>query len=253
MSNAVVPRIEIDPADLGPAMAALTPQRRAFVRAKAQGLTNAEAARAAGYSENSLQWRGAQLAHANDIQVAIVEESKKLLRIFGPKAILTLVTIMEDKNAANRDRICAAKELMSRGDLAAITQANISVDVQLTSEQTQAKIAALCAELELGPEATGKLLLGQVPTEMQENAEGIFVAVDHAPSNARLRATRARRVKMSPEEIEADKQRIAEQKREHYKTTYAEAQGRDGTEGLLDLLGLDPIDPETSNDGVTDA
>jgi phage terminase small subunit len=72
----VVPKFQVDPAQLGPAMRALSPARRAFVFAKCRRVSNTEAARLAGYSDrsrHSLQVAGHKLILDRSICAAIKE------------------------------------------------------------------------------------------------------------------------------------------------------------------------------------
>src|SRR5579872_2043027 len=112
------PLIPVDETSLGPAMMALTPAMRAFVIAKvALGMTSIDAAKAAGYSARSphaLGVVGSRLAHDDRIQAAILEEGQKLMRSEGPKSVHVLVAIRDDKQAAPKDRLKAATELLNR-------------------------------------------------------------------------------------------------------------------------------------------
>ena len=115
------PPVSLDEDDLGPAMRALTPQRRAFVIGKVHsGLTDLAAARAAGFRDpNRYAWH---VAHNEGVQDAILEEGRKLMRSHGPKSILTLVEIRDNTELNAKDRLKAAIELLNRSGFHAVSE-----------------------------------------------------------------------------------------------------------------------------------
>jgi phage terminase small subunit len=90
-------------------MRALSAMQRRFVVAKVMlGLGNGDACRAAGYAETVAGHTAHTIAHREDVQAAIEEEARKLMKSEGPKSVLTLVAIRDDKTAKAADRIKAS-------------------------------------------------------------------------------------------------------------------------------------------------
>src|ERR1019366_4030555 len=129
----IVPLITIpDAEDCGPAMFALASDaERAWVIAKVEtGCSNGDAARLAGYcadnpSLDNLKSTGYAIAHRQRIQDALLEVSRKLMRSQGPRSILTLARIRDDKAAENKDRIKAAVELLNRAGISAVQESHL--------------------------------------------------------------------------------------------------------------------------------
>src|SRR5689334_19370884 len=116
-----VPLIVVPDEACGPAMAACSPPQRAFVICKvAFGCTNAEAARRAGYQSRDRK-TSYRVAHDPRVQAALLEEGLKLMRSEGPRSILTLVSIRDNKRNAVKDRLKAAAELLNRSGFHALT------------------------------------------------------------------------------------------------------------------------------------
>jgi hypothetical protein len=216
----LVPLIPVTDDGCGPAMLALTPAMRAFVVAKIEnGCSNAEAARAAGYSDasrHSLEVQAHRLAHDDRIQSALLEESQKLIRSHGARAVHVLVAIMDNKNAENKDRAKAATELLNRAGLNAVSQHSVSVEhsVKLTDSQREAEIIALCREMGLGETEARKMLID--PTKV---IEGDFTEVQPEPVSPEVAAKRARknelqraRERMTPEALAQHKAKVRAQR-----------------------------------------
>jgi hypothetical protein len=110
-----------DQGHLGPAMRALTPMQQAWVHATVQsGLDATKAAAAAGYTgdRKTLKSTGWKLAHDERVQEALREEASKLIRSHSVMAVSVMAEIARDRQAAPRDRLRAAAELLNRGGLA---------------------------------------------------------------------------------------------------------------------------------------
>lgn len=254
----VTPLIPIDEASLGPAMQALTAGQRAFVHGKVHlGLTNAEAAKLAGYSSRSphaLEVASSQLAHNPKVQDAILEEGRKLMRVEGARSIRTLVTIRDDPEAENKDRIRSAVELLNRSGFHAVTESHHHEHVHLSEAEKDRRILALCAELGLSPEEARKMLIS--PLEAQKNAAGVFEltpptepvpemteeAQRRAASAQRWNETRRRRRRMTPEEIAADKARTREECADRLRHEYAEHQERIAANTISDSTATEGIE-----------
>jgi hypothetical protein len=162
---------ELDESTLGPAMSALNPQRRLFVIAKVHlGLNDQRAGKFAGYTAITTAWR---VAHSEDVQLAIEEEGKKLLRSQGAASIRTVVEIRDDKRLDARDRLKAAIELMNRAGFHAISESHSVVEHKISESQMDKRILALAAELGMGEEEAKRMLIA--PSEFKRNAQGVYV------------------------------------------------------------------------------
>jgi len=203
---------EYDVAALGPAMQALTPLRRNWVLAKVfLALDDTKAARAAGYSESTADDRAYEIAQREDVQAAILEVGKALLRGEGARSIRTMVAIRDDKTVRADTRLKAAEMIANRAGFHVSTEHHEHVHTHLSDQQMDKRILALAAELGMAPDQAQKMLIA--PADMEQNAEGVFeLVVEQSPSepspNPVKRATRQRRAGMSPEAIEADKQAV---------------------------------------------
>jgi len=102
----VTPLIDVPDEGLGQHMLALSPAQRAFVTAKVTfGVSNAKAARMAGYSAaspHSADVQGSRLAHNGLIQAATLEEGQKLARSEGPKSSLRFSKFATTKTRKRR-------------------------------------------------------------------------------------------------------------------------------------------------------
>src|SRR5689334_8754143 len=107
--------VSIDPADYGPAMAALpSPRMQQFVIGKIiNGMDNAAACRFAGYSAGAVSRRAWELAHDPRVIEAQLELTKLIFRSQGPRNLATLMEIRDDKTAAARDRLRAVEMIMN--------------------------------------------------------------------------------------------------------------------------------------------
>lgn len=235
LDRPMVPAVQLSVEGLGPAMLALNPGMRAFVYAKVfRGLNNTQAAAAAGYAHgrDSLKVRGYQLAHDDRVQAAILEEGQKLMRAEGPRSILTLVQIRDDKNADKKDRLKAAVELLNRSGFSAVTQHNIEVTHHLTDEQKDRRILELCRELGIEQSEARKMLIAPdvVDAEFSE-VEPAEVQGPPTESQAYRRARapqenelRRERYRMTPEELAAHKKAMRKKRRKEAKVKYQAAQ-----------------------------
>lgn len=251
-------------AGLGPAMSALSPQRRAFVTAiVTTGCSATDAAAAAGYSATTragLNSTGYALSHDPRIQAAILEESQKLIRTSGPMAINVLVKIAKDPTAANRDRIKAATEILDRGGFHAVSQHNVTVTHQTEAEKDR-ELLALAQELGLDEKAQQKLLGKVIEAEFVEITDPPSdIAPKVGPQGRKItnpdrtpeeRARDRQRKRETPEERAARRAKSRAEQSAHSKAEYAAAAalrgetppdetpvalGQPTTAGLEDLL-----------------
>src|ERR1017187_6124851 len=111
-----------DESDLGPAMLALRPQERIFVRelftSPGHG-AGAKAARAAGYgmkggAKNTAARSANRLFNRPRVIAAIAEMTGQQLRSDGPMAVKTVREIMKDTD--HKDRLKAARTVLERAD-----------------------------------------------------------------------------------------------------------------------------------------
>ena len=205
---------EYDVADLGPAMQALTPLRRNWVLAKVfLALDDTNAARAAGYTEKTARHHAYEIAHREDIQAAILEVGKALLRGEGARSIRTMVAIRDDKMVRADTRLKAAEMIANRAGFHVSTEHHVHTHAHLSDAQMDKRILALAAELGMAPDQAQKMLIA--PADMEQNAEGVFeLVVEQPPSEPSPRATRQRRAGMTLDQIEADKQRLRAERAE---------------------------------------
>lgn len=153
-----------DDEDFGPAMAALSERQRSFVMALIEfpGITQAEAARRAGYSDvaDGAKVRGHYLAHNPAVQAAIREEAGKRLNSSSLMAANTLLAILTDEGVDAKDRIKAAGMLLDRSGFGAAQTINVNkTTTDRTGKAIMERIAALSQKL--GVDANR--LLGPAP------------------------------------------------------------------------------------------
>lgn len=118
-----------DTAGLGPAMSAITPQQRAFVRAliDSGGADNTKAARLAGYSpDNPVATRTTayRLAHDPKVTAAIREEAERTISASVALGARVLVEIAKDP--MHKDRFKAANALLDRGGMLLVQKSEVS-------------------------------------------------------------------------------------------------------------------------------
>jgi hypothetical protein len=218
---------EIDVAELGPAMAALTPLQRGFVLAKVYlGLNDVEAARAAGYAPSTAKDQAYLIAHNEGVQAAILDASKALLRGGeGARSLRVMIALRDDRTVKADTRLRAAEMIANRAGLHTTTEHHLEVRHHLSEAEMDRRILALAAELGMGPDEAQKMLIA--PAEMQCNAAGVFELAEppHDPTPAALsmRELRRRRTGMTPEEIAADKARVPVERSDRLKREYAAA------------------------------
>jgi hypothetical protein len=252
----IVPLIHVpEPEDLGPAMQACTIGERAWVIAKIEtGASNAECARLAGYSDTgeSAKTMGYVMAHRQRVQEALLEQARKLLRNEGPKSVKLLATVRDNPRAEDKDRIKAAVELLNRAGMSAVTESHLTVTHELlTDAQKDQRILTLAAELGLSEDVARKMLIA--PADMDKNAHIVEAEFEEVrePISPEERAAldhdnelRRQRDALTPQQMEARKERLRADKSEKAKAKYAEAQGQQidldeylaGRDGLEDLL-----------------
>jgi hypothetical protein len=216
----------------GPALAALSPPQRAFVIALVQfGCTGAEAARRAGYSDRGEGGKvvAYRLTHDDRVQAAILEESRKVMRAEGPRSILTLVQIRDDKELDAKSRIKAATELLNRGGLHAISEQHVSVEHRLSDAEKDRRILALCQELGMAPTEARKLLIA--PDAIEAKFTVIEPAGPPTEEEARKVAKRDRnneakrhRRKLTPAALKAHKAAVQAAHSARRKAAYVAAQ-----------------------------
>ena len=249
MAKAVIPRVQVPEAGLGPAMEALSAGYRAYAWCRViHGMSRARAAEASGYAADTpdlAKVTGYRLEHDPRIQDAIAELARGLMRSEGPRSIRTLVAVRDDPKAKHSDKIKAAEALLDRCGLGAISQHQHVVEHRLSEDQLDRRILELAKELGLGAEEAKKLLVDQSKVIDAEFAE-VAPAEPAEPPTAEQIAERERMDRenvrrrelrnATPEDkarliAEAKAQRIAEQK-----AKYAAAQRQRAVEaGQIDI------------------
>src|SRR5207248_4437927 len=116
------------------------------------------------------------------------------LRSEGPRSILTLVEVRDDKAAAPRDRIKAATELLNRAGMSAVSEHHHFVDHQLSESEQDKRILQLAKELGLDEANAMRLLVS--PDEFKKNSKGIYeLEPKPAPSPERQKKRDLERVR----------------------------------------------------------
>lgn len=122
-----------DEEEYGPAMAAISEKQRGFVMAMIEfpGITFADAARRAGYSDvaDGAKVRGHYAAHNPAVQAAIREEAGKRLNASSLTAANVLMTLLTDEAVDAKDRIKAAGMLLDRSGFGAAQTINVNKTV----------------------------------------------------------------------------------------------------------------------------
>ena len=169
-----LPAIELgEEADLGPAMRALTPRHRKFVVGKVMyGLSDVDAAQAAGYAEKSAYDHTWRIAQRDDVQAAILEVGKALLRGEGARSIRVMVQLRDNQAVKPEVRLKAAIELANRAGFHAVSESNLNVHHSLSEAEMDRRILALAAEMGMTETEARKMLIA--PAEFRKNAAGVY-------------------------------------------------------------------------------
>lgn len=224
MAREIVPQIRVPQDGLGVAMQALSQPHRAYVVARVfYGLNRSQAAKAAGYSADDpdvAKVNGYRLEHREDIQAAIAEESRKLMRAEGPNSIRVLIEIRDNKRNEPKDRARAAVEILNRCGLGAVSESHLTVTHELNEDQLDRRILELARELGLPENEARKMLIA--PDRV---IEGEFeeVSPEPTPEQAARNARRKQLREASPEERERLKAEQRSQRTAEQKAAYAAA------------------------------
>jgi phage terminase small subunit len=152
-----------DAEDCGPAMQALNPKQRAFVRAYIDYplVTATQAARMAGYSDASeaCKVKAHYNLHSPRVIAALNEELDRRFRVdavIGRKVLLEIAT---DKDHPRR--LQAAEALLNRGGFGVTTEQRIKVEhTDMSGEAMIERITKLALQLGMDPQ---QLLGSSVP------------------------------------------------------------------------------------------
>lgn len=144
-----------DQGEYGPAMKAIAPRQRAFVRAYIALGGNIRgnghrAAASAGYVDAVATAR--QLLSDKKVQLAIIEEGKAAMIAGGPMAIDYLMETIADPTASRRDRTRAAELTLNRAGHHAVSEHNVNVQHSLDEKQMVAQIKQMAEFLGVDPE-----------------------------------------------------------------------------------------------------
>lgn len=140
---------------LGPAMLALpNDHMRAFVQCFVDtgGRSATEAARMAGYSDNSslsLRVHANRLAHDSRIQAAIQEQARNMMTAAAVMAVGTITTIAA--NPTHKDQLRAALAILDRTGLHAMTENKTTVEVSINRDEQIREVIAMCKEVGMDP------------------------------------------------------------------------------------------------------
>lgn len=156
-----------DDEEHGPEMAALNERQRAFVMAMIEfpGITQADAARRAGYSDASegAKVRGHFLAHNPAVQAAIRAEAGKRLNSSSLMAANVLLALLTDEEVEAKDRIKAAGMLLDRSGFGAAQTINVNKNITDNSGRAvMERIEKAAAALGIDPST----LLGVAPMKV---------------------------------------------------------------------------------------
>lgn len=156
-------------------MAALTPQRQAFVEALIEGgsgqLMVAKAAVAAGYSQN----QGWKLMRDPKVLAAVREEAAKGLlggALLGQKVLIEIAG-----DSLHKDRFRAARELLAHSGF------TITQEQKITVEHVNAEAREMIKEISDFAKATGldpKQLLGAIGIKVDNVVDAEFEEVEPA-------------------------------------------------------------------------
>lgn len=140
---------------LGPAMLRLPPDHRAFVCALMElgGRDFGRAAIAAGFDQTSPGHKGERLAHDENIQAALREETTRRLAAHLPLAATVLVEALKSDGPMNaKTRADIAFRLLAIHGISQVTEQKITVTHTTTDAEAVAKIKTLAKELGLDPQ-----------------------------------------------------------------------------------------------------
>jgi len=125
--------------DFGPAMSACKPKERIFVLAVMAGQTFAAAARSAGYGEPdstpaTLASIGHRIKSYPRVSAALVEEARTAMRSLAPKAVGTVLEILD--GFSPRERLKAADMILSRTD-PTVTKIEGKIEHEIVDRETE--------------------------------------------------------------------------------------------------------------------
>ncbi len=140
---------------LGPAMKKLSSHHRAFVCALMElgpDPNYARAALAAGYDHTGINSKATRLAHDQDIQAAIQEETIRRIGASLPMASAVLMDLLTAETTGAELRFKVANRLLALGGINPVVEQKITVTHQLTEEEKVKRITQLSSQLGLDPQ-----------------------------------------------------------------------------------------------------
>lgn len=169
---------------IGPAYDALTEMQAKFVDGLVIGMSNTQAARAAGYSAGDpavVKAIAHKLAHNPKVLAAIREAADLALRSKGLAAINVLGEILEDPCAENKDRLRAAAEILNRSGFGPQSEHTVKVEhVEKTDQEKVASIVRMARQLGLDP----RKLLGQAGVDPATITDAEFTEITPSSEGA---------------------------------------------------------------------
>lgn len=146
----------------------LTEMQQSFVdNIVTLGCSGAEAARRAGYSENSARFQASNMLNNPKIQEAIRKEQVKLIGgTLASKALRTLEQVMDDPDSPTGARVDAAKTILDRAGLSAVPTSRESI-----TPPTSRKISDLNTDELIALIEDAKALMAEQKTQMIEHVK----------------------------------------------------------------------------------
>jgi hypothetical protein len=158
----------------------LTEQQRRFViHLASDSCSAAEAARRAGYSQNSAKEIASQLLRKDHVAAAVRKEQARVLGTLGGKALKVIGDILDDANAPLGVKLDASKTVLDRiGLVAARTPAHAAaIDDRPLNEMSMDELRALLAAIEIAkanqqPVTVDKATDGSASADWRQSATG---------------------------------------------------------------------------------
>jgi phage terminase small subunit len=121
----------------------LTPMQARFAEAYvANGGHGEDAAKVAGFSPHTARIKASQLLRLPKVQAAVRAHAFAQVDKLAPKALAVLERIIEDPNAAPRDRSRAAEAILDRGFLHKVSRQEVEVEHRVSPTDIIAEVWA---------------------------------------------------------------------------------------------------------------
>jgi phage terminase small subunit len=148
----------------------LSPKQKAFAAAYVRlGGHGERAAIEAGFAPKSARVKASQLLRLPKVQAEVRAQAFSQVDKLAPKALAVLVEIIEDPNAAPRDRTRAAEAILDRGFLHKVSRQEVEVEHRVSPAEIIAEVWARRDERLAGQGA--KLIEGDARRLTEDAAE----------------------------------------------------------------------------------